>query len=92
MKLQYINLDGDLEGKEEVGGTRIMDKGSEGITGYDFPRSSYFEMKRLMKSVYDELERPEGTTLRTFEETFKSIPFFAGTGTDCEVDTKCFLY
>ena len=26
MTSQYMNLDGDLEGKQEVGGTRIMDK------------------------------------------------------------------
>ena len=78
-----------LGGKARSGRNKDYGQRSEGITGYDFP-ASYLETKRLMQSVYNELKRPEGAPLRTFEEAFKSKPFWAGTGTDCEVDTKCF--
>ena len=76
-------------GKARSGRNKNYGQRSEGITGYDFP-ASYFETKRLMHSVYNELKRSEGAPLRTFEEAFISRPFFAGTGTDCEVDIKCF--
>ena len=79
-----------LGGKARSGRNKKYGQRSEGITGYDFPGSSYLETKRLLQSVYDELKRPEGAPLRTFEEAFKPIPFFAGTETDCKVDTKCF--
>ena len=78
-----------LGGKARSGRNKNYGQRSEGITGYDFP-ASYLETKRLMQSVYDELKRPEGAPLRTFEESFKSKPFWTGTETDCEVDTKCF--
>ena len=79
-----------LEGKARSGRNKKYGQRSEGITGHHLGASSYLETKRLMQSVYDELKRPEEVPLRTFEEAFKLKPFWAGTGTECEVDTKCF--
>ena len=79
-----------IGGKARSGRNRNYGQRSEGITGYDFP-ASYFETKKIMRSVYNELKRPEGVPLRTFEEAFITRPFWAGTGTDCEVDTNVSL-
>ena len=62
---------------------------SEEVAGHHL-LASYVETKRLLKSVYEELNRPEGAPLRTFEEAFKSKSFFTDKDSDCEIDTKCF--
>ena len=47
-------------------------------------------LKTLMRSIYEELNRPEGAPLRAFEEAFKSKSFWTGLEMDCEVGRECF--
>ena len=67
-----------LGGKARSGRNKNYGQRSEGITGHDFSES-WFMIKTLMKSVYEELNRLEGAPLRTFEEAFVPHPFFTGT-------------
>ena len=76
--------------KARSGRNKKYGQRSEGITGHHFSES-WFMIKTLMHSVYEELNRPEGTPLRTFEEAFRLQPLFTGTDPNCEINTKCFL-
>ena len=89
MTSQYINLDGDLEGKQEVEEQGLWTK----IRRNHWPPfpSTYIETKSLLRSVYKELNRLEGVPLRTFEEAFKSKSFWTGQDVNCEIDTKMFF-
>ena len=79
-----------LGGKARSGRNKIYGQRSEGITGHHFPASYSLRQKHLCSSVYEELNRPEGAPLRTFEEAFKSKSFWTGQDMNCEIDTKCF--
>ena len=53
-------------------------------------QATYIQTKRILRSVYDELNRPEGIPIRTFEEAFTSKSFWTAQEMDCEVDRECF--
>ena len=89
MTSQYMNLDGDLEGKQEVGGTRIMDKDQKESLA-TISRQHILKQNHFSVLFTKKLNRPEGTPLRTFEEAFKSKSFWTGQDMNCEIDTKCF--
>ena len=78
-----------LGGKARSGRNKNYGQRSEGIAGHHFP-STYIETKKLLRSVYKELSRPEGAPLRTFEKAFKSKSFWTGQDMNCGMDTKCF--
>ena len=78
-----------LGGKAASGRNKDYGQRSEGIAGHHFP-STFVQMKKLLRSVYKELNRPEGAPLRTFEEAFKSIILWSGEEKDCEVNRECF--
>ena len=78
-----------LGGKARSGRNKDYGQRSEGITSHLLV-GSHFMLKTLMKSVYEELNRPEGVPLRTFEEAFKPKSLFTEREPDCEVDIKCF--
>ena len=78
-----------LGGKARSGRNKNYGQRSEGIAGHHFP-STFIETKRLLCSVYKELNRPEGAPLRTFKEAFKSKSFWTGVEMDCEIDKECF--
>ena len=78
-----------LGGKAASGRNRDYGQRSEEVAGHHFP-STYIETKTLLRSVYKELNRPEGAPFRTFEEAFKSKSFWTGLEMDCEIDKECF--
>ena len=78
-----------LGGKARSGRNRNYGQRVEEVAGHHFP-SAYIETKALLRSVYEELNRPEGTPIRTFEEAFKSRSFWTEREMDCEVDRECF--
>ena len=58
-----------LGGKAASGRNKNYGQRLEAIAGHHFP-STFIQTKTLMRSVYEELNRPEGAPLRTFEEAF----------------------
>ena len=84
-------MDGGLGGKARSGRNKNYAQRVEEITGHDIPAVS-FNMVRVLRSVYEELDRTEGSPLRTFEETFVSSSIFGNTQTDLDsqTDKECF--
>ena len=78
-----------LGGKARSGRNKNYGQRSEGITLHHFS-SMYIETKRLLQSVYEELNRPEKAPLRTFKDAFVSIAMRTEQEKDCEVDIECF--
>ena len=78
-----------LGGKARSGRNKNYGQRSEGVTLHHFS-SIYIETKRVIRSVYKELNRPEGAPLRTFEEAFVSIALRTEQEKDCEIDRECF--
>ena len=58
-------------GRNRQYGQRIEEITDHGIAGI------YHNTKRLLKSVYKELNRPEGSPMRTFEDAFKLVGMFS---------------
>ena len=78
-----------LGGKAASGRNKDYGQRVEEVAGHHFP-STFIETKRLLRSVYDELDRPEEAPIRTFEEAFRSKSVWTGLDMDCEIDPKCF--
>ena len=80
-----------LGGKARSGRNKNYAQRVEEITGHDIPAIS-FNMVRVLRSVYEELDRPEGSPLRTFEEAFDPSSIFGNTQTDIDsqTDNECF--
>ena len=80
-----------LGGKARSGRNKNYAQRVEEITGLGIPAVS-FNMVRVLRSVYGELDRTEGAPLRTFEEAFVSSSIFGKTQTDLDsqTDKECF--
>ena len=79
-----------LGGKARSGRNKNYGQRVEEITGHDIPAVS-FNMIRVLRSVYEELDRQEGSPLRTFEAAFVPSSIFGNTQTDidCQTDNEC---
>ena len=64
-----------LGGKAASGRNKDYGQRTEEITGRILTRH-YHNFKRLVRSVYEELDRPEGVPVRTFDDAFEWKPFF----------------
>ena len=64
-----------LGGKAASGRNRDYGHRIEEITGRIFTRN-YLNFKRLLRSIYEELNRPEGVPIRTFHDAFAWKSFF----------------
>ena len=64
-----------LGGKALSGRNKDYGQRTEEITGRILTRN-YHNFKRLVRSVYEELDRPEGVPVRTFDDAFEWKPFF----------------
>ena len=80
-----------LGGKARSGRNKNYAQRVEEITGQDIPAVS-FNLVRVLRSVYEELNRTEGSPLRTFEEAFVPSSIFGNTQTniDSQADKECF--
>ena len=78
-----------LGGKAASGRNKNYGQRLEAIVGHYFP-STFIQTKTLLRSIYEELNRPEGTPIRTFEEAFKSKSFWTEREMDCEEVKECF--
>ena len=80
-----------LGGKARSGRNKNYAQRVEEITGHDIPAVS-FNLVRVLRSVYEELNRTEGSPLRTFEEAFIPSSILGNTQTDLDsqTDKECF--
>ena len=65
-----------LGGKAASGRNRDYGHRIEEITGRILTRN-YLNFKRFLRSVYEELDRPEGVPIRTFHDAFAWKSFFS---------------
>ena len=77
-----------LGGKAASGRNKDYGQRVEEIAGHHFP-ATYIQTKSLLRSVYHELNRPEGSPIRTFEDAFTSKSFWTGQEKGCEADREC---
>ena len=68
----------------------------EVVAGHFFP-GIYHNFKRLLRSVYKELDRPEGVPLRTFDDAFKLTSYITNKRLNASTDNpdhdrRCFSW
>ena len=80
-----------LGGKARSGRNKDYAQRVEEITGHDITAVS-FNLVRVLRSVYEELNRTEGAPLRTFEEAFILHSSIGNThpDLDSQTDRECF--
>ena len=79
-----------LGGKARSGRNKNYAQRVEEIAGHDI-MSTWFNIIRVLRSVYEELNKTEGAPLRTFEEAFISYSFVGNTppDLDSQKDNEC---
>ena len=80
-----------LGGKAASGRNKNYGQRVEEVTGHMFA-GVYHNSKHLLRSVYNELNRPEGVPMRTFEEAFKlwSHTSFKELNVSLDNEKQCF--
>ena len=80
-----------LGGKAASGRNKIYAQRVEEIVGHVIPGISH-NTKRLLQSVYEELNRTEGVPFRTFEDAFKLNSYFSQENLQMSLDEeqRCF--
>ena len=75
-----------LGGKAASGRNKNYGQRVEEVTGHMFA-GVYHNSKHLLRSVYKELNRPEGVPMKTFEEAFK---LWSHTNVSLDGEKQCF--
>ena len=80
-----------LGGKARSGRNKNYGQRTEEITDHAIP-AIYHNTKQLLQYLYRELDRPEGSPMRTFEEAFKLVGMFSLKPLNISVDDEdqCF--
>ena len=80
-----------LGGKAASGRNKNYGQRVEEVTGHMFA-GVYHNSKRLLRSVYEKLNRPEGAPMRTFEEAFKLLSHtsFKELNSSLDGEEQCF--
>ena len=74
-----------LGGKTASGRNSNYGQRIEVVTGHLFP-VIYYNFKRLLRSVYEELDRPEGVPQRTFDDALKLTSYTTNKGLNPSTD------